>query len=293
MSRCLRAPSGHGPGSYGHVSHAYQTVPMLWSGSPHSVWALAAVETGVPGLLALIALAGVAFISAMRRRSALAAALVAGSVVMSLDVFSSMPIQSLLWWGVIGAAYGPPSRVRPEVGVPLFLVFVAVVVAAIVASARLSLPCDENCEPIERYGGHPEYLSPPVLAVDASLADARWSLWKEKYPLAFWLASAHASSRAPTNPGAMLEVLRDYPFQSAQRFIDVSDSVSDASLARDIASCGLARFFDGRRIYRDWRSSGAELTNQERALALRGGTDEGEEAACARAGIPSVPVGVR
>jgi hypothetical protein len=55
----------------------------------------------------------------------------------------------------------------------------------------------------------------------------------------------------------------------------------------------LARFFDGRRIYRDWRAQGTQLADERRALEERAGNIPADEQACTRAGISSVAIGLQ
>jgi hypothetical protein len=286
-------PLGHGLGSYGHVNHAYQNEPMLWNASPHSVWALAGVETGVLGTLALLALVIGGLLVAARRRSPAMPALLAGTAVMSLDIFSSMPLQGLLWWAVIGAAYGPGIGTQGPRRWLVSTALVGVLSVSVVLAVRFASPCDAGCKPLEYFAGHPRFVGTPTQLLGDDPTDPRWDVWGEYYPLAYWLAHARATAELTRDPTAMLSVLRMYPFQSPERYIDVADAFGGDPMARDVASCGLVRFFDGRTIWRDWRSSGAELTAYRMALVERAGASDGEEAACQRAGIPPVAIGLR
>lgn len=294
LMAAVARPLGHGPGSYEHVNHAYQNEPLLWSGSPHSVWALAAVETGVSGLVALLALVLGALYRAWRRGSATMPALLGATAVMSLDVFSSMPVHSLIWWALIGAAWGPDEKPAPRWGVWTGrVVVIAVLVVAVTAAFRLASPCDAGCDPIARYGGHPDLVGLPLPVIGTDPTDPRWAEWRALYPYAFWLAYSETQARLTVDPEAELDLLRAYPFQSAQRYADVADAVADPAIGRDVAACGLVRFFDGRPIHRDWRSSPAELDAQRAALEERAQGVPAEEGACVRAAIPAVAIGLQ
>jgi hypothetical protein len=284
-------PLGHGAGSYAHVNYAYQDAPLLWSGSPHSVWALAAVETGVPGLVALLALVIGGLWVAARRGSPAMPALLGATAVMSLDIFSSMPLQSLIWWAAIGAAWGPSGSLKGWVGRATSIALAVVLVLGVYMGWRLAAPCGKDCDPIAWYGGHPRLVGAPSQVIGDEPDDPRWEAWRQRYPLAFWLAYGEAMARTERDAAALIDLLRAYPFQSAQTYVDVSDAFAGQPIAQDIAACGLVRFFDGRAIHRDWRAQGTELADQRAALEARTGSTSGEEEACVRAGIPSVAVG--
>jgi hypothetical protein len=283
-------PLGHGPGSYAHVILAYQDAPMLWSASPHNMWALAAVETGIPGLALLLALTAVAARSAWRRSPAAFSALVAATVVMALDVFGSMPIAATAWWAVVGTALSAErspvqwARLSGTVGL------VVVIAIALLLANRLAGPCVDSCEPIVRYGGLPRLVGYPVIIGDDPM-DSRWALWSDRYPTASWLRFARAG--ISNEPEALLNILRAYPYHSAETYIDVADAYAPDTKAMHIAACGLVRFFDGRPIWRDWRSSADELDGLRQALMLRAGTTPATESACVAAGIPVNPIGLK
>ena len=202
-----------------------------------------------------------------------------------------MPLQSLLWWSVIGAAWGPMELQPITLRLAGRLGKAVVLVIAMWATVRLASACGDGCDPIVRYGGHPRFVGAPTQVIGADADDPRWTAWRRAYPLAFWLRSAEVRVRAVEDPRALVGLLRAYPFQSAQTYIEASDAFGVDPMVQDIASCGLIRFFDGRPIRRDWRSSPAELDDQRRELQARAGFENGDEEACQRAGIPDVALG--
>lgn len=288
----LRRPQGHGLGSYQHVNHAYQHEPMLWSASPHNFLALTAVETGLPGLLALLSVIALAAYRAFHWRPHLLAALAAAAVVLSLDIFSSQPIQVLLWWAVLGAALASgelPSRpVRPGAVVSARLLLLALVAVAGAAAVRFAVPCQGACAPLERYAGLPRLLSSELDELAAEPADPRWNRWGELYPMAFWLQHAHAEARRRAGDlDGYVELLQRFPYQSVDTYLLVARELSDGNRAVAIAACGLAMFFDGQTIWRDHRSSAEELLRAREELEAFTQASQGPkgEAACEAIGV--------
>ncbi|MDO8964172.1 MAG: O-antigen ligase family protein [Coriobacteriia bacterium] len=116
---------GAGPGSYRYAFPPYRTAATMAgeTGSqvledPHNIFASAAVAAGVPGLLALLALAAGALLAALRLRDdagwlfaspALAAAMAGGLVALQFHFFTldSAPLLALLAGLAIGRAPGP------------------------------------------------------------------------------------------------------------------------------------------------------------------------------------------
>lgn len=264
-------PFGHGPGSYSHVNHAYQEKPMVWSGSPHNFLALTAVETGVPGLLALLAVIALATYRALRWRPSRFAALIAAVVILSLDIFSSQPIQYLLWWAVIGAALaaGPKRAVpaEPTARVASRVLLGATLVLSSAAALRFALPCEADCDPIARYAGHPRALSAVLTDLQLDASDLRWEQWKKLYPFAFWLRHAHAATSLQEGDiVSYVELLMRFPYQSATNYVLVARTLSNVDLAGAVAACGLETFFSGDQIWRDHRSSAATLEEERDIL---------------------------
>ena len=291
-SAVMQRPQGHGLGSFAHVTHAYQDAPMLWSASPHNIWLRVAVEGGLPAVLALAGLVVGGFVVAWRRGSvAAAAALLAATVVMTLDVMDVMPVQSLVWWSAIGTAWGRAGEAKGMLRLGAAGVLIAVLATSVYYSVRLSAPCGEGCDPIVQYGGHPRIAGPPRGVIGSDPADARWGSWAELYPYAFWLRHAHADTMRETDDTALLRVLSAYPFHAAHRYVDAALDAADGRVARDIASCGLQRFFDGSVIWRTSRVTLAELDEQRSELQRIAGQVDGSEAACERVGIPAQPLG--
>lgn len=288
----LRRPQGHGLGSYQHVNHAYQHEPMLWSASPHNVLALTAVETGVPGLLALVGVITLAAYRAFRWRPHLLAALAAAAVVLSLDIFSSQPIQILLWWAVLGAALASGERLlypaRPAAVMTARLLLVALLAVSAVAVLRFALPCEAVCAPLERYAGHPRLLSDELDELAAEPNDPRWEQLRELYPLAFWVHHSHAEARyLASDLDGYIELLQRFPYQSVDTYLLVARELSDENRAASVAACGLAKFFDGRTIWRDHRSSAEELLRARQELEAIAQVSQGpsDEAACEAIGV--------
>lgn len=291
-------PIGHGPASYGHVNHAYQSEPLLWSGSPHSIWALTAVETGALGVLALGLLCLRAFLRAFRRHSALVGSLLAATIVMSLDVFASMPAKSIVWWASVGAAWGlshsrgqlTPYWRTVGIGIPI----VAILILSLFLSFRLDSSCDAGCDPVAYYGGNPR-LTGPLSAVAEDPADPAWDAWESRYPLAFWLASAQAA-QVDAASGSIVGargLLRDFPFQSLERYLIVAASIDDSDMAASYAACGLARFFGDTLIWRDWRSSSDQMRDLRAELRRFAGNASKRDSACSDVNLPREPIGLR
>ena len=297
----IAVPIGHGPASYAHVNHAYQREPLLWSGSPHSIWALGGVETGALGLAALALLVTNGLRRAASRGSVTAGALVAATIVMSFDVFASMPAASLLWWAVVGSAWGASERHRRSSGVIAArnIASTGVVIAVLAVgpwlSLRLAKTCDQSCDPVALFGGNPRLVGSPVAILSEDPSGGTWRDWRAKYPLAFWLAEARAitEGRATSQGEDAVTLLRDYPFQSAERYLTAATAAEDPAVARALAGCGLERFFDGRAIWRDWRSSTETLANVERGLEELAGDPLRLGDACSNAHLPSSPIGLR
>ena len=256
-------PLGHGIGSYTHVNHAYQQKPMLWSGSPHNFVALTAVETGILGLLALFAVVAIAAYRTFRWSPSLLGALTASAIILSLDIFSSQPIQYLLWWAVLGAALAAcPVQTPPRLQFGTLTTCVAVTALLLLSSAaaaRFAVPCQSGCEPIERYAGLPRMLRETLGELQDS-ADPRWTEWERLYPLAFWLQQARAETRAREGDlNGYIDLLRRFPYQSVDTYVRVASELTDRQQAGLVAACGLERFFSGEAIWRDQRSSSEHL----------------------------------
>jgi hypothetical protein len=296
-------PSGHGLGSYPHVIHAYQRHPMLWSGNPHSIWALIGVELGLAGVILLGVLVARALARGITMRSATIAPLVAAAVVMSLDVFSSMPIYASIWWMSIGTAFAPVglSEAPARTGRPsrlLHFVTVAVIIgvctAAIAFALRLAADCTAPCEPILAFGGNPQVIGQPLSAIGYSPGDHRWDVWESRYPLAFWLAADRARSSEVDShgPRLSLELLARYPYQSPDLYASVAESLDAVGLSQAVAGCGLERIFDGRAIYAGSRASRDHLIEVRQRLVALAGDELDGESGCSYAGIPLLPIGL-
>jgi len=252
-------PLGHGLGSYPHVNHHYQQKPMLWSGSPHNFVALTAVETGIPGLLALFTVMVLAAYRTFRWRPSLLGALTASAAILSLDIFSSQPIQYLLWWAVLGAALAARPAQRPpgrESGTSSIRILVAaLVLLSSAAAARFAVPCQAGCEPIERYAGLPRMLGGTLEELQGA-ADPRWAEWERLYPFAFWLRQARAEAMAREGSlDGYMDLLERFPYQSADTYVRVASELTDRQQAGLVAACGLERIFSGETIWLDQRSS--------------------------------------
>lgn len=296
-------PLGHGPGSYAHVNHAYQSKPMVWSASPHNFLALIAVEAGVPGLLATILILLLAFYRASKADIGILAALAAATVIVSLDIFSSQPIQNLLWWAVLGAALAAgPNNAQRSTPIQkrrfgITTIMVALLLAGSLAAAlRLESACEaENCDPIVRYGGHPAKLRPLLRELIQSPSDPRWEQWEARYPLAFWLRHARAeAANAHGDASLYHQLVQWYPYQSANNYLIAAEGTEDPIIAAQIAACGIHKFFSGQHIWRDHRSSQEELEEIQKSLELIAGRKDIAlgKVACVHAGI-SESIGFR
>ncbi len=284
-------PLGHGIGSYTHVNHAYQQKPMLWSGSPHNFVALTAVETGIPGLLALFAVVAIAAYRTFRWSPSLLGALTASAIILSLDIFSSQPIQYLLWWAVLGAALAAcPAQTPPRLqlgALTMRITVTALLLLSSAAAARFAVPCQSGCEPIERYAGLPRMLGETLGELQDS-ADPRWTEWERLYPLAFWLQQARAETRAREGDlNGNIDLLRRFPYQSVDTYVRVASELTDRQQAGLVAACGLERFFSGEAIWRDQRSSIQHLDEARASLeSLAADVNElGAKSACLRMGL--------
>jgi O-antigen ligase len=287
-------PQGHGPGSYGHVIHAYQVEPMLWSASPHNVWALVAVETGVAGLLALALLAGVGFLLAARERRPAALALLGATVVMSLDVFDIMPPNALAWWLVLGAVWsvGLPTAPGRWWDAAAAVVLAGVAVLGIVAAARLALPCDDGCDAMARYAGHPRFVGESVEAMARS-GSYEESVWGVTYPWSFWTRDAFVRAQTDDETVVASTLLPYFPLRSPVWYLSAAESESDVDRAAAIAGCGLRVFYGDQFVWLTGRLSGAALAEIGERLREIAGEPQGSEAACEVAGISTVPLALR
>lgn len=266
MEAAANRPQGHGLASYAQVIHTYQDRPMLWSANPHNFLALSAFETGVAGFGVLLLAIGMALAQSIRWSTTRFAALVGSGAIMSLDIFSGQPVQGLLWWAVLGAALasGPeasePSTVHRKAVRLAGMTLMLSCVIALGASARFYAPCKSSCNQIARYAGHPGSLYPLLAQIHKVPDDLRWVELKELYPHSFWLDSIHADSQlAAGNVAGYFDLLRHYPFQSVDNYLVLTTALNGSSDATTVAQCGLELFFDGRQIWRDNRSSAAEL----------------------------------
>ncbi len=290
-------PQGHGPGSYGHVIHAYQIEPMLWSASPHNLWALVGIETGVAGLLALLALTGVGVLLAARERPQAALALVAVAVVMALDIFDTMPPQALAWWLVLGVAWRARAPMRPwrRHEAVAAAVLAAVVVFGVFAAARFALPCDDGCDPMERYAGHPRFVDDRAVAEEVEpglrYEDSRWGV---TYPLSYWTRDRFVRATAPDEATIAAALLPSFPLRSPGWYLQAAELEPESERRAAMAACGLAVFYGDQRVWRTGgRLSGEAYLEIEAGLqAIAGGVPPGEEA-CALAGISTVALALR
>lgn len=264
LNATLARPMGHGPGSYAYVIHTYQDRPMLWSASPHNFVALAGVEGGIAGALGLVVLIVLAATRAARSRPGILATLLGSVVVMSLDVFSSQPVQGLLWWAVLGAALSvqPPDsrRTAPVRGRAYRLaLLLPVLILGSFASARLNLPCEVGCDPLERFAGYPDKLGALLRTLADRPTDPRWDRWLSLYPTSFALDKALADAKLSGGDySGYLALVRRYPYQSVDNYLVLLPHLP-ADEAANVAECGLRNFFSGQTIWRDHRSSGGEL----------------------------------
>ena len=238
---------------------------MLWSASPHNFVALAGVEGGIAGALGLVVLIVLAATRAARSRPAIFTALLSSVVVMSLDVFSSQPVQGLLWWAVLGTALSvqpPVSRRTTRVrGRAYWLVaLLPVLILGSLASVRLNLPCGVGCDPLERFAGYPDKLGTLLRTLADRPTDPRWDRWLSLYPKSFALDKALADAKLSGGDySGYLALVLQYPYQSVDNYL-VLLPLLPADEAADVADCGLRNFFSGQTIWRDHRSSGSELT---------------------------------
>ncbi len=297
LTMVANRPQGHGPGSYGSINHAYQSEPMLWSGSPHSVWATTAIESGVLGLAALALLVGLGVWRSARRGRPEALALISAAVVMSLDIFDHMPFQATLWWLAIGAAWhdpSPPER-RSRWDLASRVAIGAVVVLGLASAARLALPCEDGCDPIERYAGHLRLVSAAGVDVTegdpVAFEDSRLARF---YPLSYRHRYLVAARTTRDDEAIAASLLPDFPFHSAPAYLYAAERELDVERRADIAACGLEVFYGSRMVWRPTqRLSTAEFVTI--GDALRGYAEDvaPSERACERAGIILVPLALR
>ena len=287
-------PQGHGPGSYGHVIHAYQLEPMLWSASPHNLWALVAVEAGVAGLLALALLTGIGFLLAARERRPAALALLGGAVVMSLDIFDIMPPFALAWWLVLGAAWGAglPTPPRRWWDAAAAVILAAVAVLGVVAAVRFALPCDDGCDAMARYAGHPRFVGDAVedVAPTGSYDD---NAWGRTYPLSFWTRDAFVRAQTDDETVVAATLLPYFPLRSPVWYLSAAESESDLERSAAIAACGLRVFYGDQFVWLTGRLSSAALAEIGDRLREIAGESQAGDAACERAGITTVPLALR
>lgn len=246
---------------------------MVWTASPHNFLALAGVEAGVMGAIALLAVLFVAAARAVRRRPYVFSMLIGAAVVMALDVFSSQPVQGLLWWAVLGSALViDPRASKPGVerrsrarGWTVFPT-VAILGLGLASSARMNVPCTTGCDPLTRFAGHPGLLQPTLAQLMEDPADARWDEWRRLYPMSFWLDKAFAdASLAKGDPSGYVGLIHRYPYQSVENYL-VLLQVLPQEAGAAVAECGMTNFFSGQTIYRDMRSSPAELAAARQAF---------------------------
>src|SRR5690625_1152824 len=215
----LTRPQGHGPASYTYVSLEYQDKPMVWSGSPHNFLALAAVEGGWLHLTVWLVVLVIAVYRAARCSGAALAMLAAGSVVMSFDVFSSQPIQNLLWLAIVGRGIGAgrattfktsnTSQISAGAGLLVTLG------AGLAAAVLFYVPCDRDCDPIKRFRGHPASNTATLAELEANPTDGRWDDFREYYPLWFGLEQRWANAKLRTGDvDGYLQLIQHYPYHS-------------------------------------------------------------------------------
>lgn len=287
----LARPQGHGPASYTFVNHEYQDRPMVWSGSPHNFLALAAVEGGFVSMAAWLFVLALALWRALKHSSAAAALLAAGVVVMSFDVFSSQPVQNLFWLSIIGFALGTKSG-EPDTSVSLPLVPIGsvalsgTVIVGIAAALLFYIPCGDRCDSVVRYRGHPGSNSSVLSALDNAPADDRWDAFKSHYPLWFGLEQRRANAWLQAGDStAYLKLIRHYPYQSVDNYLLFTEHTEDQKMAALVAGCGLEAFFDGSIIWRDNRSSAAELEDARKNLSRIVLEEEPGRRACQQLGV--------